>query len=51
VTAPIIGARTLDQLEANLSALDWDLDGEQLGRLDKASAPEVPYPYWYPPRT
>ncbi|GAB3427178.1 aldo/keto reductase [Flindersiella endophytica] len=50
VTAPIVGSRTLEQLEATLAALEWELTDEHLARLDKASAPEVPYPYWYPPR-
>jgi len=35
VTAPIIGPRTLDQLEANLRALEVKLDDEVLKRLDE----------------
>jgi aryl-alcohol dehydrogenase-like predicted oxidoreductase len=45
VTAPIIGARTLDQLETNLGASGWALNTEQLARLDRASQLELPYPY------
>ena len=45
VAAPIIGARRLDQLEDNLGAADWDLEGEQVARLDRASAIEEVYPY------
>lgn len=45
VVAPIIGARRLDQLEDNLGAADWDLEEEQVERLDRASAIESVYPY------
>lgn len=45
VTAPILGARTLAQLEANLGASDWALSDEQMRRLDTASAIAPPYPY------
>ncbi|MFE9555220.1 aldo/keto reductase [Streptomyces sp. NPDC006703] len=38
VTAPIIGARTLAQLEDNLGALEVDLTATQLARLDAAGA-------------
>lgn len=36
---PILGARRLDHLEANLAALDVTLDPDQLRRLDEISAP------------
>ena len=45
VTAPIIGARRLEQLEDNLGAAGWELSEEQVARLSKASAIEVVYPY------
>jgi aryl-alcohol dehydrogenase-like predicted oxidoreductase len=45
VTAPIIGARNLTQLEDNLGAAGWQLDEEHLRRLDEASAVKLPYPY------
>ena len=46
VTAPIIGARTLDHLESNLSATDWDLDQDSLTALTRASdLPMLPYPH------
>jgi aryl-alcohol dehydrogenase-like predicted oxidoreductase len=45
VTAPIIGARTLEQLENNLGAAGWSLSPAQLARLDQASEPTLPYPY------
>ena len=45
VTAPIIGASRIDQLEDNLEATGWELDDEQVARLDGASAIEDVYPY------
>ena len=45
VTAPIVGARTVDQLEDNLGAAGWALDEEQVQRLSEASALEDTYPY------
>lgn len=45
VTAPIIGARTTDQLEANLGAAGWSLTEEQVNRLNRASDLFVSYPY------
>jgi aryl-alcohol dehydrogenase-like predicted oxidoreductase len=45
VTAPIIGARRLEQLEDNLGAAGWELSEEQVARLSKASAIEDVYPY------
>ncbi|MBE3597849.1 MAG: aldo/keto reductase [Limnochordaceae bacterium] len=45
VTAPIIGARDMAQLEDNLGATGWELTAEQVAALDRASDPELPYPY------
>jgi aryl-alcohol dehydrogenase-like predicted oxidoreductase len=45
VTAPIVGARTIDQLESNLGTVDWTLPEEQMSRLTGASDQELPYPY------
>jgi aryl-alcohol dehydrogenase-like predicted oxidoreductase len=45
VTAPIIGARTMQQLEDNLGAADWSLTPDQLRKLNEASATRLPYPY------
>jgi aryl-alcohol dehydrogenase-like predicted oxidoreductase len=45
VTAPIIGARTLDQLKNNLGAAGWILDSKHLHQLNKVSDPGKPYPY------
>ena len=44
VTAPIIGARTLEQLETNLGATGWELTCEDMQTLDAASEKELPYP-------
>jgi aryl-alcohol dehydrogenase-like predicted oxidoreductase len=51
VTAPILGARTLEQLRDNLACLDWRLSDEELRSLDEASAPDRPYPYEFLDRT
>jgi len=45
VSAPIIGARTMGQLEENLGAAGWTLGEELVARLDQASEVPVPYPY------
>lgn len=45
VTAPIIGARSLEQLDANLGATGWELTGAQHDRLTEVSAKPLPYPY------
>jgi aryl-alcohol dehydrogenase-like predicted oxidoreductase len=45
VTAPILGARNLDQLSENLGATGWSLSKEQNTTLNTASEPEVTYPY------
>jgi aryl-alcohol dehydrogenase-like predicted oxidoreductase len=45
VTAPIIGARRMEQLEDNLGAAGWELSDEQVARLTEASAIEDVYPY------
>jgi aryl-alcohol dehydrogenase-like predicted oxidoreductase len=45
VTAPIIGARTLAQLEDNLGALDVRFTEDELTALDEASAVELGFPH------
>ena len=45
VTAPILGARKLEQLEDNLGASGWRLDDKQMQRLDEVSEPPALYPY------
>jgi len=50
VTAPIIGAKTVQQLKDNLGCVGWKLSEQQMKALDEASMPEsIPYPwgeYW-----
>ena len=46
VTSTVIGARRVSQLEDNLAALDVTLSADQRARLDKLSAPELPFPVW-----
>jgi aryl-alcohol dehydrogenase-like predicted oxidoreductase len=45
VTAPIIGARTLEQLDDNIGASSWELTSEQVEDLSEAGALEDIYPY------
>lgn len=42
---PILGSRTLDQLEDTLAALDLTLDEQQMARLDRVSAIEPGTPH------
>jgi len=45
VVAPIIGARTPEQLADNLGAVGWELTADELESLDAVSAIEGGYPY------
>lgn len=45
VTAPIMGARTLGQLEENLGGAGWSLSEDALAKLDAASDIRLPSPY------
>ncbi|MDM5339547.1 aldo/keto reductase [Fictibacillus enclensis] len=45
VTAPIIGARTLEQLENNLGSAGWSLKPESFEKLNRVSQMLVSYPY------
>jgi aryl-alcohol dehydrogenase-like predicted oxidoreductase len=45
VTSPILGVRTLEQLEQNLAALEVELPPEHLERLNDASAIELGFPH------
>jgi aryl-alcohol dehydrogenase-like predicted oxidoreductase len=47
VATLIIGARTEEQLRANLGAVGWKLTPEQIAKLDKASEVPIIYPYWH----
>jgi aryl-alcohol dehydrogenase-like predicted oxidoreductase len=43
VTAPVIGARTVAQLEDNVQALEVELTVEQTAALDELTAPQPPF--------
>jgi aryl-alcohol dehydrogenase-like predicted oxidoreductase len=47
VSSVVIGARNEEQLRDNLAAASFVLTAEQVARLDEASEPTVPYPYWH----
>ncbi len=44
VTSPIIGARRLDQLEANIKALDVKLTADDIAKLDALTQPKLGFP-------
>ncbi|KAF9311544.1 hypothetical protein BG003_007310 [Podila horticola] len=45
ITAPLLGVRTMEQLEDNLGALEFTLSSEQMARLDQVSNPASwPFP-------
>ena len=45
VTSTIIGARTMEQFNQNMQAIDIHLTDEQMAQLTKASDTPLPYPY------
>jgi diketogulonate reductase-like aldo/keto reductase len=45
VNIPIIGARSISQLEDNLECLEFTLEPDQLTRLDEASRIELGFPH------
>jgi aryl-alcohol dehydrogenase-like predicted oxidoreductase len=47
VSSVIMGARNEAQLRENLGAVGWSLTVQQLARLEEATAPPLPYPYWH----
>lgn len=42
----IIGARDEHQLRENLGAVGWQLDDDQVARLERVSSREAPYPHF-----
>jgi aryl-alcohol dehydrogenase-like predicted oxidoreductase len=46
VTSVIIGAKTLEQLQDNLAAVELKLTSEEMATLDKVSALPPEYPGW-----
>lgn len=51
VTVPIIGARTMKQLEDNLGACAWSLGEKDMARLNQISKLSLSYPYDFVART
>jgi aryl-alcohol dehydrogenase-like predicted oxidoreductase len=47
ISSVIIGARNEEQLKQNIAAEGWRLTPGQISKLDEASAPPIPYPYWH----
>jgi aryl-alcohol dehydrogenase-like predicted oxidoreductase len=47
VCSVIIGARNEAQLKDNIAAEGWRLTADQVEKLNSASAPPIPYPYWH----
>jgi aryl-alcohol dehydrogenase-like predicted oxidoreductase len=47
VASVIVGASRPEQLVTNLGALDFDLPVELAHRLDEASKPATPFPYYF----
>jgi aryl-alcohol dehydrogenase-like predicted oxidoreductase len=45
IVIPILGARTIQQLEDNMGSVNWTLSSEDVKRLDEVSNPESKYPY------
>ncbi|MFC8179206.1 aldo/keto reductase [Rhodococcus sp. NPDC057297] len=45
VTSTLVGARTAEQLQSNLAALDVELSDEHLTQLDDVSAPDLGFPH------
>jgi len=45
VSSVIFGARTIEQLDANLAAADLELNAKHVALLDAASAIDLGYPY------
>jgi aryl-alcohol dehydrogenase-like predicted oxidoreductase len=45
VVAPIIGPKSVQQLQDNLAALDVDLPAETVAKIDEASQPRLTYPH------
>jgi aryl-alcohol dehydrogenase-like predicted oxidoreductase len=47
VSTIILGARTEEQFRQNLGSIGWSLDAGHVRKLDAASSPVLPYPYWH----
>jgi aryl-alcohol dehydrogenase-like predicted oxidoreductase len=51
VSSVLVGANKMNQLEDNLAAANLRLSTEELGELDKLTAPTAIYPGWFTART
>jgi aryl-alcohol dehydrogenase-like predicted oxidoreductase len=47
ITSVIVGARTEEQLSANLAAAELELTADEHARLDAVSRPPLIYPFWH----
>jgi hypothetical protein len=47
VVSVIVGASRPEQLTTNLGALGFELPAELVRRLDEASTPATPFPYYF----
>ena len=47
ISAVLVGASKIHQLEDNLKALDFDIPKEMMQRLNEVSAPNQPFPYFF----
>ena len=45
VTAPVLGVRSVEQLQDNLGCLGWMLSEAELKWLNEVSDPGLPYPH------
>lgn len=45
ITAPVLGARTAEQLEENIGCTGWELKKKDMEKLDRVSGIPLPYPY------
>lgn len=46
ISCVLIAARTLEHLEDNIKAVDLELTGAEIKKLDQVSDPGIPYPRW-----
>ena len=47
IASLVVGARTVEQLEDDLAAVDLELSDEELAKLDEVSRLPLIYPYWH----
>ncbi|MCF8260928.1 MAG: aldo/keto reductase [Melioribacteraceae bacterium] len=47
ISSVVVGARTKDQILENVQASDWELNDNEMNRLDEISEPNQYYPHWY----